>query len=105
LKLSSGLTLVPRSLESCRPPASMPGRLQRSTSSTEDTMVRKVAQDGGEYHEPPYTDEEWADIMERTKDGPIAWIIRGRHTLLPDETPTADQTAPEKKLPHPEKPE
>ena len=68
-------------------------------------MVRKIAQDGGEYHEPPYTDEEWADIMERTKDGPIQWIIDGRHCGLPQEDPRPDQPQAEQKPSQPDKPE
>jgi hypothetical protein len=67
-------------------------------------MVRKIAQDGGEYHEPPYTDEEWADIIDRTKDGPIAWII-GPPAPRHDETSKADQKGAEEKAPPDQQPE
>ena len=35
-------------------------------------MVRKMTDNGGEYHEPPYTEEEEAEFYRRFGGGPVS---------------------------------
>jgi hypothetical protein len=37
-------------------------------------MVRKMTDNGGRYHEPPYTEEEVADLYRRT--GNVVSVLR-----------------------------
>jgi len=45
-------------------------------------MVRKVAEDGGVWHEPPYTEEEERDLDYRLNCPPIQ-VMHGSRTIVP----------------------
>lgn len=59
-------------------------------------MVRKMAENGTYYHEPPYTEEEDLDFYRRVANGPF--------TILHGPRPSAEKPTQPQKLP-PQPPE
>ena len=70
----------------------------------DSSMVRKVAEDGGVWHEPPYTEEEEEEFYRRFGQGVIQ-VMHGSRTIVPQppRLPTNDplNDPPESQTPTP----
>ena len=52
-------------------------------------MVKRIAENGAEYHEPPYTPEEEMDFYRRIAGGPVTVVKQARrlHQRAPQPKP------------------
>jgi hypothetical protein len=66
----------------------LPGRIIRPGRYSEDAkMVTKVAKNGLTWEEPPYTEEEEAELYRRMTSGPITVLYGSRGGKPPKKSP------------------